>query len=139
MVLGDVGGAVVGVDNPSFEDDALGPGSFIFSATNWQQGGGTSSGTVRAGGPPFPPTPDGVNIGFVNGGAGAGGFNGLYQVLAAVIEEDTRYVLRVEVGDRSDLPFPDTIVALGAGSVWGDQVLPADALSVPSPDSSFST
>ena len=60
--------------------------------------------------------PDGVNVTHSNGGT-------MYQVLAAVLEPNTIYTLRVELGNRPETPFPGYMVQLlAAGSVLAEDV-----------------
>lgn len=142
-------GASIPIVNSSFE--ALAPG-IVLGVRNWTcdpcfQAGGTvtldpivgwtiigtgDAGTFRpsaneypgGGGLTTPATgiPDGVNVAFSNGPE-------ISQVLTTPLAAGQPYMLKVDIGNRNDLPLPDFTIALLAG---GNLLTSVDSTSLTS-------
>ena len=102
----------VPIENPSFEADPLAEGSFAVTVTDWATSSQFSQGVYR---PPVPSdypfgVPHGVNVGYSNHPGGI-----LSQVLTSLLEPNTRYVLKVEIGWNRHDPFNGYIVELRSG------------------------
>ena len=89
-------------------------GTFRPSANEYPGGGGLTN--------PATGIPDGVNVAFSNGPE-------ISQVLSEVLTEGLPYMLKVDIGNRNDLPLPDFTIALLAG---GDLLTSVDSTSLTS-------
>ena len=96
----------VPVVNPSFEDNVIAAPQGSSGLTGWEFTLGGSFRSTAAFG--LVPT-DGLNVAFSNSGA-------IAQTLVSTLTANTTYTLLVDVGDRSDLPFPGYQVRLLAGA-----------------------
>jgi hypothetical protein len=117
------------VENHSFEALELPDGAWQRGAP---EGWTTLEGRFGVFNPPvetFPfGVPDGVNTTYSNNGT-------LSQVLDAVLEPNTLYSLEVELGNRTDTPFPGYLVQLlAAGSLLAE-----DTGSLAPPSATFAT
>jgi hypothetical protein len=106
--LSKITGAAVLLNNPSFElDDVAAGGGWQEGATGWVAGGG--GGGVFEDAAQMAPA-DGLQTAFVRGGGS------LTQTLLGVpLENDHRYILMVEVGNRASVPTAGYQVELLAG------------------------
>jgi MYXO-CTERM domain-containing protein len=97
------------VENPGFEANVLEDGAWTtFAPDGWTLLEGWF-GTFNPTENHFPGgVPDGYNAAYGNGGT-------IAQVLSAVLEADTQYTLRVDIGNRRNFPFPGYRVELLAG------------------------
>jgi hypothetical protein len=93
----------VAVANPSFEAGDAG------SVADWPGPGGSVVGLNPPSGHVGITPTDGLNMAYNNGAAMA-------QTLVSTLAPSTTYTLLVDVGDRSDLPFPGYKVRLYAGA-----------------------
>jgi hypothetical protein len=120
----------VDIDNPGFEDQELYDGGYLIGdLTGWTI---TDPGTAG----PFNPTaiqypgdvvPEGQNVAYSDGPT-------LSQTLSATLSSHTSYILQVEVGRRTDFPFPGYVVQL-----WAGDTLLAEDTSLTPPRGSFVT
>lgn len=111
--------------NPSFEDPVITTPGSTSPIVDWSVTGNTN--TFRPTAAQFPAgVPDGVND------AAIGPFSGtIFQVLAATLQANTTYTLKVDVGVRADFPFSGYEVELIAATS-GD-ILVADGSLNPAP------
>jgi len=106
--LTKVVGGTVPLLNPSFEQENVAPGGgFTTYASGWAVAG-PGAGVFENAGDITPA--DGSQVAWVSAGSS------LTQCLPAVLEANRRYILLVEVGDRSSQPFAGYRVELLAGS-----------------------
>lgn len=124
----------VAVANHSFEADGVADGNFtVFGATNWGVNGGFNGGIIDRNGSPFdglvdvtPDAADSEQLAWSNG-------DDFYQTLAVLLAANTKYTLTVDVSVQSGLPFPTTELRLGAGSVFGSNLLTPTVVSNTTP------
>ena len=126
------------VRNHTFEDNGTpgAPGFINATPVLWQLGAGGGGGVMSNLRPELIPRPDGTdNHAWSNG-------QDIFQVTGETIAADTLYTLSVDVGDRSDgccgVPA-GTEVRLGAGGVFGVDLLTPDSVLSPTPNGGWET
>lgn len=112
--------------NAGFESEVLpGPGQYSLGVLLWDTTGVV--GTFRPSAGSFPGgAPEGLNVAAAGNGAASGI---LSQTLAATLQANTTYTLRVDVGARLDFPMAGYTIALIAGNV----ILDVSSSLVPTP------
>ncbi|MFT5524301.1 MAG: VCBS repeat-containing protein [Pirellulaceae bacterium] len=128
----DVDIYTITVNNFSFENPGNGPNGFGGNIPDWVDGdgAGTGAGTFNPTTSRYPlGLSDGDDVAFSNGPS-------ISQVVGANLTAGMRYILQVDVGDRSDSTFPGFDVQLRAGGVV---LAGADETTVTVPDGGFGT
>lgn len=130
--------APASLTNPSFEDPPQGEVGFTdYNAganpnaiPGWTITGGGNAGVFNPGTGQYPGqgATDGSQVAFSNGG------NTIAQAVG-VLQAQTQYTLQVDLGDRTDTPFPTYQIQLFAGG----QVVAQNATSLTPPDGGFVT
>ena len=111
----------VAVTNPSFETPVLSDSGVGGDAPGWTITGPADAGTFNPGESDFPGgVPDGQNVAFNNGAT-------ISQVLTERLTAGTRYVLQVDVGQRSNVSLMPFSVELWAGGFLAGASTPLPA------------
>ncbi len=126
-------GALTAITNAGFEDDTVpGVGYTTSAPSGWTLTGGPGglidADTLSSSTDPTPDPTDSNQGLYSDGGS-------FFQVLGATLASNTLYTLTIDVGDRTNLTFPNgTSVGLGTGSTFDADLLVPISSTNPVPD-----